>query len=469
MRAPKISRALWILVLCGSVAALPGVTPAGASPPAFSPPTIAPAGFIPGAAQEAFDAYWAARSPEEASAAADRIVAAGTAFDDVWRQLRAGPAFRRDAEKGRLVRERRNSDGMTYPYLVYVPQSYDASRAYAVRVYLHGGVARPKRDETTGWWRNPERVIDDEHIAIFPYSWNESLWWQASQVENLGGILWELKRGYNIDENRVHMIGTSDGGTGAWFYAFRDTTPWAGFLPFIAHPAVLSSPRVGADGEIFVINLRNKAYYVVNGSRDRLYPVAAVEPFVDLFRQAGVELTFVPKYEEGHSTRWWPDEASKIEGFIASTPRRPYPDQLWWRTERTDRYNRAHWLVIDELGPVHGESELGQFNRLQVGGRVYDAFRRDGPSGRVDLEREGNEVRVRTEGVRRYRLLLSPDQFDFERPMRVITNGVESFDGRVEPDVSTLLEWAVRDNDRTMLFGAELEIVVGAESREGSR
>jgi hypothetical protein len=32
------------------------------------------------------------------------------------------------------------------------------------------------------------------------------------------------------------------------------------------------------------------------------------------------------------------------------------------------------------------------------------------------------------------------------------------FDGRVEPSLATLLKWAARDNDRTMLFAAELHI-----------
>ena len=160
--------------------------------------------------------------------------------------------------------------------MVVVPESYDPAHRYPVRFYLHGGVARPRRDADSGWWRNTDRVADEGHIAVFPYSWNESLWWQAGQVDNVNGILWQLKRSYNVDDNRVYLFGVSDGGTGAWFFAFRDTTPWAAFLPFNAHPAVLSNPRVGADGDLYVGNLRNKSYYVVNGALDQLYPVDKV-------------------------------------------------------------------------------------------------------------------------------------------------------------------------------------------------
>jgi hypothetical protein len=90
------------------------------------------------------------------------------------------------------------------------------------------------------------------------------------------------------------------------------------------------------------------------------------------------------------------------------------------------------------------------------------AFPQPDASGRVQLLRNDNEIGVLTRGVRRYTLLLSPEQFDFSRPVRVTTNGVESFDGMVEPDPETLLRWADRDRDRTMLFGAALDIRVEA-------
>jgi membrane-associated protease RseP (regulator of RpoE activity) len=89
-----------------------------------------------------------------------------------------------------------------------------------------------------------------------------------------------------------------------------------------------------------------------------------------------------------------------------------------------------------------------------------EAFPHPESSGRVQLARNGNEIAVATRGVRRYTLLLSPEQFDFTQPFRVTTNDMLSFEGMVEPSPETLLRWAARDRDRTMLFGAELEIEV---------
>ena len=57
-------------------------------------------------------------------------------------------------------------------------------------------------------------------------------------------------------------------------------------------------------------------------------------------------------------------------------------------------------------------------------------------------------------------VLLSPAQFDFSQPVKVITNDRVAFEQRVEKSVATLMKWAARDNDRTMLFGAEVKVRV---------
>ena len=78
----------------------------------------------------------------------------------------------------------------------------------------------------------------------------------------------------------------------------------------------------------------------------------------------------------------------------------------------------------------------------------------------MSVERDGQRIVVRTGGVRRFTLLLSPDEIDFTQPVLIETNDKPSFHGIVQPELETLLRWAQADRDRSMLFGAELEIVV---------
>ena len=86
--------------------------------------------------------------------------------------------------------------------------------------------------------------------------------------------------------------------------------------------------------------------------------------------------------------------------------------------------------------------------------------RRVVPTGRIDIERHGNAFEARTRGISDFTLLLSPDAVDFTAPVQVTVNGKPAFSGIVQKDVSTLLTWAARDNDRTQLYGAELHVTV---------
>ena len=122
---------------------------------------------------DAFAVYWGASNRVEVGAAGERILSLDPAFDELLRRLEAGPRFDLDAATGSLMMERRNADGSRYPFLVIVPDDYDPARSYPLRAYLHGGVNRPLRDSDGGWWRNPQRVADSQHIAVFPYSWDE--------------------------------------------------------------------------------------------------------------------------------------------------------------------------------------------------------------------------------------------------------------------------------------------------------
>ena len=57
-------------------------------------------------------------------------------------------------------------------------------------------------------------------------------------------------------------------------------------------------------------------------------------------------------------------------------------------------------------------------------------------------------------------LLISPDAFDSSKPIAMTANGRVVAEKRVEPSGATLMNWAARDNDRTMLFGAELQVAL---------
>ena len=507
----------------------------------FGEPNVAAA---PPKGDAAFADFFQARTAREAEAAADRIVASGIGFDETFARLRQGRLYSRDVARGLVQGSHRGESG-EYFYTLDVPESYDPARKYQVRVQLHGGVGRIESSTSP---RPGSRLPGVEQIYVMPSAWRDAPWWSGRQVDNLRAILDVVKRTYNVDENRVALSGVSDGGTGAYYMAMRDTTPFASFLPLNGFILVLENERAEADGDLFPNNLLNKPLFIVNGGRDPMYPTSAVDPYVEHLKRSGVDLVYRPQPSAGHDTSWWPEIKDAFERFVADHPRKPLPDSLTWESGPPNIPSRAHWLVIDRLAGSDvsdvSDSLAGDVNRMSthpaldfgirasgtrinrvvkgssaeqiglrpgdivaaVNGQAIEAgldvaellrgypsgrpvmfivtrggesvrltgrfaptalpgesaamFPRQRESGRIDLARHGNSADVKSRGVAAFTLLLSPDQFDLNRAVTVVVNGRTLFDGNVQKDIRTLLKWAARDNDRTMLFAGELHVAV---------
>jgi hypothetical protein len=241
----------------------------------------------------------------------------------------------------------------------------------------------------------------------------------------------------------------------------RAATPWSACVPLHGQPIVLANPTAGVEGQLFAGNLANCPLRIVNGGRDPLYPAAAVAPFVEMFRRAGGVVDFQVYPEAGHDMSWWPEERPRLEAFLARHRRVAHPDQISWETERTDRFNRFRWISIERLGARASDSSLEDVNMFSTSpGTNRPLFRRTRPSGRVDARRSGNRFELKTRGVHELTLLLSDDVVRFDQPVQVTVNGRVVHDAVMKPDPLTLLTWAARDNDRTMLYAAALRIAV---------
>jgi hypothetical protein len=338
-----------------------------------------------------------------------------------------------------------------FQYWLVIPTGYDPARRWQLRFQLHGGVMR---DDDSLRGDGSVRLDGDDQIYVMPSGWRDEPWWSDDQVASLRAILEDVKRDYNVDENRVFLSGVSDGATGIYYVATHDTTPYAAFLPLNGYLLVLRSAELQIRSAIFLDNLRNKPFFAVNGGRDPLYPIALVEPTLAHLSGGGVAITYLPQPDAGHDTSWWPSVKVPFESFVRTHPRVALPDTLTWEVSETRQWNRAHWLVIDSLGTTPSDAtDLADLN-LSQGVPIFH----NGRSGRVDLARSGNTVTIRSRGVRELTLLLSPDQFDFDRSITVVANGRTVFDARVDKSVATLTRWAARDHDRTMLFAAEIRI-----------
>ncbi|MCY4265343.1 MAG: hypothetical protein OXE78_10860 [Gammaproteobacteria bacterium] len=339
---------------------------------------------------------------EEATGVSNALLSKTVDVQELYQLLKTGPVYRADVPLGRQLLSRISTDGTEFPFMVWIPESYDPNQSWAVDFVLHGGVSRPKPAPGNNFWqRSFDRIAPDDptdRIIVMPSSWQESFWWQESQADNLPAILRQLKQTYNIDENRVTLTGISDGGTGAYFFAFKQPTEWAAFFPYIAHPGVLRNPQSGGGYRLYFENLMTKPLYIVNGENDPLYPASSLDSFIAILEDEAVHYRFRAIPEGEHNLRWFPFELEAIEKFKTEHPRDPFPDSLQWVADRTDRYNRLHWIKINAISAANNPSLL-------------------------KVDRRGNHFTVDARGVSRFTMLLNPEEVDFEKKLSVEING----------------------------------------------
>ena len=258
--------------------------------------------------------------------------------------------------------------------------------------------------------RTGNRIEGEKQIYFHPSGWAAAQWWDEEQVDNILRGVDALKRKYNIDESRIYLTGISDGGTGVYYMALKEPNLWSSYLPLNGSIAVIRSPQNGADGEMYGNNLVERA--VLHRQRRAGQPVPGlpgraahqVVPVAWACRSC-----FARRPAPATTPRGGPPSGSRTRSSCASMPRVAHPATLSWETERTDKFNRNRWLVINELRQdASRETELkdrGFFQHTKL-------------SGRVDVIRAGNTFEAKVRDVAAFTLLLSPDAVDFSQADR---------------------------------------------------
>jgi hypothetical protein len=117
----------------------------------------------------------------------------------------------------------------------------------------------------------------------------------------------------------------------------------------------------------------------------------------------------------------------------------------------------------------HGDKITGEYSRggetKKFSGQFPEqksraAYRRTKTTGSVEAKTDANTINVKVSNVAKYTLLVNREQFDLSQPIKVLTNGEVTFSAVVKPDLVFMLEQYARDNDRTMVYCAKIEITV---------
>ncbi|MDP4208954.1 MAG: prolyl oligopeptidase family serine peptidase [Bacteroidota bacterium] len=190
-----------------------------------------------------------------------------------------------------IVKPAVKSEGIHYPYLTYVPDSYkaDKNKSLPLIIYLHGRSASGNNLSSVRRYGIPfymDRGMQCEAVVVAPQcpwscNWSSQNWF--------GPLIKEITQKYHIDTTRIYLTGMSMGGFGAWDLAIKHPDLFAAVLPLCGGGV---PKQVGA--------LKDMPVWAFHGDRDRAVPIKRTEEMVDALKAKGGKPKFTILHGAGH-------------------------------------------------------------------------------------------------------------------------------------------------------------------------
>ncbi|MBD3348525.1 MAG: PDZ domain-containing protein, partial [Candidatus Eisenbacteria bacterium] len=277
------------------------------------------------------------------------------------------------AEKGLpVLRTTVCVDTVERPWVLVVPDSYDPGEPTPLLVNLHGGVGRAEVMEDPLDYVTDNDVIDLAGemgwIALVPFGQTGATWWDDVGMSNIRNLVRTVKSELNVDDDRVWMIGFSDGASAGFAHAMVAPNDYAAFVALNGHIGVGS-----LDGDLptYAPNIANTPVYATTTFDDGLYPSERMRPTIEMAREAGGDV-FYRELPGQHDFEDVKGDLPAIARFLERHPRNPFPHRIVWEAARPE-FGACRWLAIDrvsaeEPAPWHTDHNVALIDdRITVG------------------------------------------------------------------------------------------------------
>lgn len=223
------------------------------------------------------------------------------------------------------------SGGLTYPYQVYVPRSYDPNERWPVVLFLHGAGERGAdglRQTDVGLGRalrwSPERY---PAIVVMPQTPADSSWQEEPAQAALAALEATMAE-WRTDPDRVYLTGMSLGGNGTWYLAYHHPERFAAIAPVCGwvhrggRLAIVPADGKRSPAERVAARLAHLPTWIWHGADDPVVPVEESRAMAAALEAAGGEVRYTELEGVGHNA-WDPAYGSEALPAWLLAQRRP--------------------------------------------------------------------------------------------------------------------------------------------------
>ena len=245
-------------------------------------------------------------------------------------------------------------DDSDQPYALYLPGDFDASKQYPLVISLHGAGSNHRLNmrrlfgrgnlpgetdaEATRYF---PRLRDVEYIVASPYA-RGSMGYRGVTEHDVYDVLADVKRRFQIDEDRVYLTGLSMGGGGALWLGLTRPDVWAAIAP------VCAAAPTGT--EALAPNALNLPVHLFHGDRDPAVPVESSRQWHKRLLELGTNAEYVEYPGVRHNSWDFAYRNGALFDWFTKFRRVRYPERVRFVTQAY-KYDKAYWVRIDGLTP----------------------------------------------------------------------------------------------------------------------
>lgn len=331
-------------------------------------------------------------------------------------------------------------------------------KGYPFFLYLHG--SGPKDKEWATGLLLAKRFKDSPSLYFIPQIPNEQgyyRWWQKSKQLAWENLLRQAMLNPNVDPNRLYVFGISEGGYGSQRLASFYADYWAAAGPMAGGEPLKNAP---------VENLSNTAFYFRTGANDRGFYRNLLTRFTSEALDSIKQL--FPNDYKNYRVELIPDRQHFIEydlttPWLARQTRNARPKHFIWEDYEMDELHRKGFynIVVNERPDAQLRTRYDvniQENvvNIKVENITYTTLMTD-PMFGIELK-FSRAYAPATRG--NFTLFLNEDMVDLTRPVTVVVNGKEVFNGKVALDTKNMLRSLSVFYDSQRIFPAAVDITI---------
>lgn len=304
-------------------------------------------------------------------------------------------------EPGSRLRGFRSAiDQSLQTYSLSVPTIYDPTVSWPLIVSMHGH----------GWFARFQGHPAPRYSGAFclsPQGRGATDYKEQGEIDVLEAIA-EIKREFNIDENRIYLTGSSMGGTGALHLGVHYADQFAGIFPIVGNADNRAwTERWGWNhrfpgrnhdlrhwlqenntARAFAGNLANLPTYLISGSADTVVPPEHSRYMAAALRRHGAPLEYREFPGVGHGG-FSADALAAGLAWTCAWERNPFPRQIRWKSALL-RHGRAYWVRFEqfmrplECGEINAEAVSNTLVRITTANLQAFALQRPAALFRPD-------------------------------------------------------------------------------------